>query len=51
MITITLQLDVDYDSLGLSEDDILDAIEDVFNRGDVTPIESVSAEVINLEWD
>ncbi len=51
MIRITIELDEDFDDLNMSEDDIINAVEDVFSRGDVNPIESVAAEVIDLDWD
>lgn len=49
MITITIQLDTEKPPV--SEDAIINAIEDVFARGDVEIFGSVAAEVINLEWD
>ena len=49
MIRVTIELDQDYEELDLTEDELINLIEDVFARGEVK--ESMAAEVIDLNWD
>ncbi len=51
MITIEIQIDEDFDELNLTEDQMVNGIEDAFARGVVTPFESVAAEVISIDWE